>query len=582
MQIVVHNSKFWDARFSYHPGVIAAVKRIGGARFVAADKGGPLWRLPATLETFERLAEEFDLREIEIDKAIIKWATREIKQATLLRNLSNATSAKLTTLPDLNPALHEFVSSRPYQLADIMFMAESPNPLNFNQPGTGKTVETIGAVYEAGLDQGPVLVIAPLGALTPTWGDSLATWATGVPVATSSAAGGHTGTSMLSALRLAAEGEPVWVLMNPEQVKQRKDGTCPYPAICKIEWNCIVIDEFHRMGLSNNKTLFYQSIKKLKARKKILLSGTPIGGKPIKLWGALNFLYPDRFTSKWAFAENWLSIHDNGYGKDIGDVKKHRREEFNLMMAQYSVRRLKVDIMQWLPPKQYVYLWPEMTKKQAAQYQQWEANTEIEIEEEQLDALSILAVYTRLRQFANAVQTIEYLPDETFRLKPTDESCKLPVLWEILDDRAVLDPDGTEKIVVFSQFTQFVNVVATWLRARGVEVGVITGETKVADRNALVRRFQTDPSLRVMLMNTQAGGVSITLDKADTVVFLDETWNPDDQEQAEDRVHRGTKTSQVTVYKIFAKDTIDERIYKGNLSKDRINQRILNRDKHKT
>lgn len=81
-------------------------------------------------------------------------------------------------------------------------------------------------------------------------------------------------------------------------------------------------------------------------------------------------------------------------------------------------------------------------------------------------------------------------------------------------------------------------------------------------------------------MNTNAGGVAITLDRADTVIFLDETWNPDDQTQAEDRAHRGSKDRQVTVYRLISKGTIEEQIYKGNITKESINQRVLNNRKN--
>lgn len=566
----------WTVHFPYSPRAVAGIKRVGGAKFVPKDKGGPHWTVPPTLDSYKLLREQFG-RDIDFAKPVMQELKRARRRQKYLQKLAAADDGELELLPELNPELYEFIAARPYQKADIKFMAEAANPLNFNEPGTGKTVETLGAIYESGLDTAPTLVIAPLTALGPTWRTSIHRWVPGTPVLARSPGEGHTAAHVRFELQqVMGEDQPYYLVLNPEAIKQRKDGTSMFPEVYDIQWGTVVIDEFHRMGLGNPKTLFTKSIKKLKADKKILLSGTPIGGRPLKLFYALNFLYPELFTSKWTFANNWLQIFNNGYGQEIGDVLTWRRDEFNEMTSEYMVRRIKTEIMEWLPAKQYIDVYVEMEGEQAKQYDEWEANTELEIEEEHLSATSILAVYTRLRQFASARQDVEYLPDETFTLTPTEDSCKLPALEEILAERGILDSEGTDKVVVFSQFTRMINMVSDWLSAKGVDHGVITGQVKVDQREEYVDDFQDPAGIRVMLMNTQAGGVSITLDAADTVVFLDETWNPDDQTQAEDRVHRGTKTSQVNVYRIRTEGTIEERIAKGNLTKESINERVLN------
>lgn len=561
----------WLCRFGYDPYLIHGIKRVGGSRWLPTKK---VWAIPPTLDSFTAMNEQFPQEQLSWEPRILRWHKSRLLQAERLRSLSMADTAELTTLPELHPRLYEYVSARGYQLADIAFMAEADHPMNTNQPGTGKTVETIASILEAGLDETPVLVVAPKTALAPVWLREGLEWLSGmgIPVGTVTGAG-----DPLAALQTdAMAGRPCWVIANPEAIKRRKDGSSKYPWMYEVDWGVFVIDEFHRMGLNNNQTLAYQSFRKIKADKRIALSGTPMGGRPIKLWSVLNFLYPDMFPSKWAFAGNWLNVHDNGFGKSIGDVKKHKREDFTMMMAEYSTRRIKRDIMAWLPAKQYVDLYVEMTPKQKNQYDEWEANGEIEIEEQQLDALSILALYTRLRQFAGAMQTVE-TDDGEVKLFPTTESCKLPMLWEILEERGLTEDDGaTDKspVIVFSQFTRMIDMIEEWLNATGVKTAKITGAVSSEERTAEIERFQNG-DVDVFLMNTNAGGVAITLDRADTVVFLDETWNPDDQEQAEDRAHRGNKTSQVTIYRIITKDTIEDRVRKGNITKDTVNKRVL-------
>lgn len=577
---VKDEGKRWCIDFAYSWSDVQAVKQIGGARFRKSDK---CWTVPATLDTWKGLLEAWPRKRLDIDASIIKKMKRRIRTAQQLIDLSTAEHAELTMLPETHPDLYEYVRTRGYQLADIAFMALAAHPLNTNEPGTGKTIETIATVYEAGYDEAPVLVVAPKTALAPVWLQELSTWlyGTGVPAGTITGQG-----DPLWRLEEAAlDGGPGWVVANPEAIKFRTNGTelAPpqkYEWIYDVDWGVVIFDEFHRMGLNNDDTLAFQSFTKLKADKKIALSGTPMGGQPLKLWPMLKLLYPDEFGSKWAFAANWLYIIDeNGY-KKIGDVRKERRDEFTQMIASYSTRRIKTEIMKWLPPKQYVEHYVQMTPKQAKQYEEWEREGEIEIDEETLSGLNVLSIYTRLRQFAGAVQRVEVGKDGSIQLYPTEDSCKLPALMDILEERGIGDPDVevTNPVIVFSQFTRMIDMVEGYLNKKGIKTAKITGAVKPAKRTQEIKDFQSG-KVDVFLMNTNAGGVAITLDRADTVVFLDETWNPDDQTQAEDRAHRGSKDRQVVVYKIITEGTKEEEIFRGNITKESINQRVLNNRK---
>jgi SNF2 family DNA or RNA helicase len=141
--------------------------------------------------------------------------------------------------------------------------------------------------------------------------------------------------------------------------------------------------------------------------------------------------------------------------------------------------------------------------------------------------------------------------------EPALPSSKYDWLLDHLDEYA-------GQILVFSQFTKVVNLFAHHLRAEGHKCSVLTGETKQADRDDMVREFQNESGRglrgRIMLLNTLAGGESITLDAADEAVFLDETWIPDEQEQAEGRIHRVSRIHQVTYYYLRARGTIEQDI----------------------
>jgi SNF2 family DNA or RNA helicase len=308
------------------------------------------------------------------------------------------------------------------------------------------------------------------------------------------------------------------------------------------------------------------------------LSGTPVGGKPINLWKILHWLHPDKFTSQWRWAEQWLTIEEVRHSrtathKEIGDIREGLEEDFYKAHSQYFLRRTKDEVLPWLPPKNHIDLWAEMGGAQEHQYKQFALQAEVKIGDHELSATSILAEYTRLKQFAIALNDIEVIDQDKIRPVPTETSCKLDVLEELLDELGVLEGSDAQ-VVIFSQFTQVVNMVTKWLQDKGVSARSMTGETKSAERTEMQNSFQ-DHQFKVMVMNVHTGGVSITLDAADTVVFMDETWVPDDQEQAEDRCHRASRNHQVNIYTIRTKHTIEEYIHMRTKSKQNVNRIIL-------
>jgi len=619
----LHSRQWIDVTFPYEGWIVSAMHEIGGARFVPADKGGPLWRCPLALTTGKALRKAFG-ESFRPSPALKRWAMQEREVAGALRSLSAGDSADLERVPDLLPELYEAIHLGPigktlddderkrrmveekgsFQTADSMFIARCPYPVNANQPGTGKTLETIAGIFEGGHEKGPKLIIAPLTSLELVWVEELQKWQWQDIILCM----GHKQRrqeAIDAALAYIEEGEPFWFITNPATVQysatyeiDEKTGKKNYhkkklwskhPELQEIEWDVVVLDEFHQMGLGNPDTLTARAIYDLKRKKGVGMSGTPIGGKPVKFYGIFKFVDPENFTSKHTFASQWLEVTNTGFGTNYGDVRKEKEKEFWNFVGKYLIRRTKEEVLPWLPPKDHIHLWAELSGYQGKQYKTFAENAELKIEEENLSATSILAEYTRLKQFAiSAQRVVTGLPDPPyFKPYPADEpydSCKMVVLEELLKERGILqtaekgeEVDTTAQVVIFSQFTAVVNWLYKWLSEKGVRCAMITGAVGAKERTAVARSFQSDKDDRpqVMLMNTKAGGVSITLDNADTVIFMDETWVPDDQEQAEDRIHRASRIHQVTVYFIRTKGTIEEFIYRKTQGKQNINNRIL-------
>lgn len=574
-----------NVHFDFDNDLVQKVKTVPGARFVGKNQpGGPYWKVPADIDIARSLSMAMG-KDMKLTPRLRDWGKTSTAEYRRLAKLAFADDAVLTVLPGVLPELA--ATLRPYQRADVAYIAGNPhNTLIANQPGLGKTLETIGAIFESERDAGSNLVVAPITSLESVWAYELNRWQHH-PVLVAQGGKREREDTIEAAKILAQDGDPFWLVINPAMLQMIKTGkvdkrdneilTSRYPTLNEITWNTVVLDEIHKAGFRDLKSMTAKGLMGVKSGCRVALSGTPIGGKPINLWMVLHYLNEEHFSSKWRWAEQWLTITDNGFGKDIGNIKHGKEDEFYKAHAPYMVRRTKAEVAPDLPAKQIQDIWVEMGNRQKKQYKEFAAAAEVKISEsETVSATSVLAEYTRLKQFANAYCEVERHPTNDKQIVlPTTDSCKLTVLEELLDERGIFDEGGTEQVLIFSQFSRMADMVHAWLEEKGVSVLKLTGDTnKKGERTEIQRAFQAHEA-SVICMTTTAGGVAITLDAADTVIFMDETWVPDDQEQAEDRAHRISRMHNVSVYYIRTKETIEDYIAKRVAGKQNINNIIL-------
>lgn len=563
--------------FRWDPVLKDRVKAVPGARFVPREKGGPYWQLPLDLLS-ARLLREAVGPELKLGNALKQWGREAIKKDQTLRALSLVDDVPVEELK-INEKLPELAKwLRPYQRADVKFLATT-NALNLNEPRLGKTVETIGAIYEADLENGPHLVVAPQSSLETIWRMEIERWTDGRVFTYSGESKDSMGDFYAEVIR--KKMKPAWWVTTAAMIRAGQ-----FPQL-EYGWNSITIDEYHKTGLAETKNVFPKAINKVEAKRKYAMSGTPMGGKVIKLWGGLHFIEPQQYTSKWRYAGQWFKIED-GYQnhKKIGGIKEGLEDAFYQSLAPHAVRRLREEVLPQLPPKQQIDVWCGMTPKQRKQYETFAADAEIRIDEYHLSATGILAEYTRLKQFANSYCEVEEIGWDDAMDKPklkvraTPESGKLPHLMERLAEIGI-DPDelaGTSQAIVASQFKETADMVFDHLTEKGIPCVKLTGDTtKKGERARIQRAFQegNESGLRVVVMTTTAGGVAITLDNVESVHVLDETWNPDDQEQLTDRAINTTRLHQVTVFTYRSLDTIEHMIHGVNIDKAFTNKDVL-------
>jgi SNF2 family DNA or RNA helicase len=540
-------------RFPYDVRMITLVKQTG-ATYRGPNSGErPHWSLPAEITSLRRIRSELGPFCV-LDPNARRWERRIL--ADERRAAKHSTSeVELLSVP---PRMYRY--ARPYQKADIAFMAER-SCVNANEVGMGKTFETIAAAAEAGLRDGPHLVVAGVTHLLNVWLPALRRHERRIRVGVGATLPTRR-QSVTEALSWAEAGETFWLLVNHAMLRTHA------AELSSIPWQVAVIDEYRKVGLSNPKSLLAQGARKIKAERRWALSGTPMGGRLWNLWGALNWVDPKAFPSRWRWMEQWGESKPNWFaasGKSFSGRLAHgREEELYLSLAPYLLRRRKREHMPELPPIIWNDpTWCDMTGAQRRMYNELTQWGEIRVGSEYRAVTGALAELTRAKQLATATLT---------RRAMSANSGKLPALLENLDELGIRgdDPEGDEKAVIVSQFKQ---MFPAWRRAIPFPTLQMTGSYSPAERAQINQRFQSDKGPRVLFL-TYGLASGIDLDRANSIHVIDETWDPDDLEQAVGRLDRG-RPHPITVYRYLSRESVDEYVDEIGTGKRLTNEEVL-------
>lgn len=575
------------------------------------DKSGPKdrfvgWGYPLDMATCRKFREVFK-DNLRVSNALATWAAAEIARENHMEDMRSGEGIELDRVQKLCPDLYVAIASRSYQIAGAGFMLTGGQVILGDKPGLGKTLQTLATLVQA--DSQRVLVSCPKTATYSVWVRETARWAP--HITTFRAQGSHAEREAVMAEYAAAPG-PKMLIINTEMIRAKRTEVCPeapggdldlcpvtwtgkmdhrheyratpdWPFLFEQEWDAIILDESHNLLASTaniqSKRITQGRFGAVKLRKRlregglaIALSGTPFRSKLEKSWGTLNWLRPDIFGSFWRFAETHFEVGDNGWGKVIGTEDESGRKiavplnqaAFDRAIRPYYLVRTKEEAAPDLPPITYAGtppegspeglngIWLEMDPKQAKAYRDMARDATARVEGGTVMANGVLAEITRLRQFANAYGHLT----AARTMVPELPSNKIEWILEFLRERE----GNPGKVVIASSFTEMVELVAEAIKAdAGEDVFTLTGKTTDAGRQQLVEKF-ADPEhpVRVVVLNSHAGGEAITLDAADDMIFIDLPWLSDQAEQVESRIHRVSRIHAVTVYRLLSKGTVDE------------------------
>ena len=339
-----------------------------------------------------------------------------------------------------------------------------------------------------------------------------------------------------------------FIITNVESVRD-EDIASEIAKLCVTkDIGIIAIDEIHKC--KNPTSQQGKGILKLQPECKIAMTGTPLMNNPLDLYIILKWLGYEKHTF-YAYRQHYCEM--GGYG-GYEIVGYRNLSELRGQLDDIMLRRLKKDVLD-LPEKTYIDEYVEMTAKQAKIYREVTAEIKDNIDQIKM-ANNPLAELIRMRQATGYTGILS---------SNIQESAKMDRMEELVEESV----QNGKKVVIFSNWTQMTTEIELRLR-QNYSVAVITGETKDAERQEEVRRFQEDDNCKVIIGTTGAMGTGLTLTAGTVEIFMDEPWNQANKEQAEDRCHRVGTTENVTIYTLMCKDTIDERIHDLVLKKGQL------------
>lgn len=328
-----------------------------------------------------------------------------------------------------------------------------------------------------------------------------------------------------------------------------------------LSYETVILDEAQMIKNANTQTS--QAVCQLSARLRICITGTPVENRLQELWSHFRFLMPDLFGPQEAFeAEIQAGESDRRY---LNRIKRK--------IAPFLLRRRKTDVLKDLPPRIDQVIWIEMAEEQRREYDQMLAKfkggllKKVELEGVGKCRMEILEALLRLRQMC-----CHPLLVSSFFGEDTPASAKFDALMEDLE---TICEEG-HKVLVYSQFTSMLKIMAQEAQKRSWSYGYLDGST--VNREAVVKEFQENSSQNLFFISLKAGGVGLNLTAADYVYLYDPWWNEAVEEQAINRAHRIGRKDVVISKRFAIAESIEEKMMKLKAAKRTIIDDLMNEE----
>jgi superfamily II DNA or RNA helicase len=439
--------------------------------------------------------------------------------------LGEVINYKKASLKDLDPSLSKLL--RPYQADGVRWMKSlSKHGLGGilgDEMGLGKTLETI-AFLSLSKSSLPSLIVAPKSLLY-NWKEEFSRFDPSREVVVLSSLAKN----RLEMIKNIKRNGKVYIvsydsLRNDIELYKGK------------KFACLILDE--AQYISNAAAKKSEAVKEISASCRFALTGTPIQNSLLDLWSIFDFLMPGYLPDFPKFKAE--------YGVNEFSSKEQKKR-LQTKITPFLLKRTKDEVCLDLPKKEESNVYLSLGEEQRKAYEAYLALARGELKLGEGNRIAILAAITRLRQIC--------VSPELF-VEGNNESVKIDYLLSSLDELL----SSGHKALVFSSFTKALEIVSAKLKEKGIEHGFLYGASSAEERLAMASRFNEDPLDSVMLVSLKAGGTGLNLIGADTVFLLDPWWNLSAEEQAFARAHRIGQDKNVSIFRLVAEQTVEEKV----------------------
>ncbi|MCF6291512.1 MAG: DEAD/DEAH box helicase [Desulfobacterales bacterium] len=391
--------------------------------------------------------------------------------------------------------------------------------------GLGKTLQALAIILDRAR-QGPTLVVAPTS-VCMNWCAEATRFA---PTLRVHLFNGRGRKELLKSLKKFD------VLVTSYTLLQQEAGL-----LASLYWQTIVLDE--AQAIKNMATKRSRAAMALDGGFKLLLTGTPIENHLGELWNLFNFINPGLLGSLERFNQRFAVPIERQGSREAG-------RRLRKMIRPFILRRIKAQVLEELPPRTEIVLHVERNKEEQAFYEALRRQALVSLQTVAPGArqnMQVLAEIMRLRRACCNTRLVA--------AQSKIPSSKLELFGKLVDELL----ENRHKALVFSQFVGHLKLIRQVLDQKGISYCYLDGATPVRKRKQQVESFQAGQG-DLFLISLKAGGLGLNLTAADYVIHMDPWWNPAVEDQASDRAHRIGQTRPVTIYRLVAKGTIEERI----------------------
>ena len=489
---------------------------IPGAKLSKDETRAYLPLEPTVIEDMSRLFADT----LVLDESVDSWHKQLSSELRL--------AAYVTTMKDILSAPEYFAALRPYQRVGAVWLGKIRRGILGDAPGLGKTIQAITAARYLKAEK--VLVVAPGYLIHDQWERQIRMWHPGATITIAE--------GTLSKRQKALEVDAQYTLINIEMLR-RRDAFRP---LWQRTWDVVILDEAHHFqGRTSQQSV---GASALNTRALFELTGSPIWNNVDSLWHLLHLIDPNRFSSYWSFVETYCTLRRHPWGLEVVGPNPMFLPRLREIIGPYLLQRQKKDVAPEIPPKLYVNLTYDLSPDQRAIYKKMRKELILESETQTKSYVSRGALISDLRLLCTAPSLLGF-EDMT--------SSKDRLILDLLEDLT-----GTPT-VIFVWYRKYADYLQKLLGRHAIDSLIVSGEQDPVTRSATIQRFR-EGKANVLIGTIASMSEGLDLDYAKVAIFAELSYIPAINVQAEDRLHRLTTTESPTIYSLYARNTVEERI----------------------